>query len=156
MGIKESPIIKSNYNFYHPLVDKKPIGAVEVNKEISISLSFPKNFNIWDVKLIIENDNKETILIYNLEFIDGKYQIKFAIDKWGIYWYYFIFSDCYGCHGIYASDDLGGVLSDDRLTLYQLSIHDPFNKEVDWFNDAIMYQIMTDRFYRGGNEEKKD
>ena len=156
MGIKESQIISSSYNFHHPLVDKNPIGAVEVDKEISISLSFPINFNVWDVKLIIENDNREVITIYNLECIKGKYNVTFKMDKWGIYWYNFSFSDCFGCHGIYAGDDLGGVLSDKRLDLYQLSIHDPFNKKANWFNDAIMYQIMTDRFFRGGSEEKKD
>ena len=156
MGIKESQIINSNYVFYHPLVDKDPVGAIEKDKEINISLSFPSNFAVWDVKLIIEDDQKEVVATYQLEKQDSKYHVKFKIGKWGIYWYYFTFCDCFGQHGIYSCDDLGGLLSDKRANLYQLSIHDPFNDQANWFDQTIMYQIMTDRFFRGGNEAKKD
>ena len=156
MGIKEGQIINTNYLFYHPLVDKSPIGAIEKGKDISISLSFPSNFVIWDVDLIIEDDNKSEIARYRLDEVNHQYQRKFKIDEAGLYWYYFAFSDCYGRHYIFAGDDLGGSLSDERLKLYQLLIHDRFSKATNWFNNAIMYQIMPDRFYRAGNEIKKD
>ena len=58
MGIEKSQIINTNYLFYHPLVDKSPIGAAEKGKDINISLSFPSNFVIWDIDLVIEDDNK--------------------------------------------------------------------------------------------------
>ena len=157
MGIKKGQIISTNYLFYHPLVDKSPIGAVEKGKDINISLSFPNNFIIWDLELIIEDDNKAKIANYKLnEVSHNKYHISFKIEEYGLYWYYFAFSDCYGRHGIYASEDLGGCLSNERLNLYQLLIYDSFSNKTNWFNKAIMYQIMPDRFYRGGNEKAKD
>ena len=156
MGIEKGQIINTNYLFYHPLVDKSPIGAVEKGKDINISLSFPSNFVIWDIDLVIEDDNKVEVARYKLDSIDNKYHITFKIEEQGLYWYYFEFSDCYGRHGIYAGDDLGGSLSDDRQKLYELLIHDSFCDETNWFDQSIMYQIMPDRFYRAGDERPKD
>ena len=100
MGIEKGQIINTNYLFYHPLVDKSPIGAVEKGKDINISLSFPSNFVIWDIDLVIEDDNKVEVARYKLDSIDNKYYLTFKIEERGLYWYYFEFSDCYGRHGI--------------------------------------------------------
>ena len=157
METKESKIISTDYSFYHPLVDKDPIGAIEKNKDIRINLSFPENFNVWDVELIIENDDKVEVNRFSLiEDEKNKYHLTFKMDDIGLYWYYFSFSDCYGRHNIVSDYDLGGLLTNDHYNLYQLLIHDPFSKDANWFDDAIMYQIMPDRFFRAGNEQKKD
>lgn len=158
MEVEKSQIISnSNYSFFNPLVNKRPIGPVLAGEAIDISLIFPKEYNVWDVKIIIENDNRKVIKECLFDYQgNNEYIVSFKISEWGLYWYYFTFRDCYGSHGIYASDDLGGVLSDNRLHLYQLSIHDAFDEEANWFDNCIMYQIMTDRFFRAGNEEKKD
>ena len=82
MGLEKDQIITSyNYSFYHPIVDKEPVGAIEVGKEIKIALSFPSNYQVWYVQLIIEDDNKDIVNIYSLEAIDNnKYQINSKTD----------------------------------------------------------------------------
>ena len=157
MEIKEGKIINSDYLFHNPLVDKTPLGASLASELITVHLHFPIYFNVWNVRIIIQDDVCNVFHQADLKKDDhNEYSYAFKIDTAGLYWYFFEFDDCYGTHRIFQNDDLSGILSDDFLKPFQLSIHDKFSKKANWFDKTIMYQIMTDRFYRGGNEAKKD
>ncbi len=74
---------------------------------------------------------------YHLEFAnqDGNYNyfhLDFKINDIGIYWYCFSFYDCYGKHYISYGDSLEGGLSD-KKSCWQLSVHDSFCGNLDWY-----------------------
>ena len=62
---------------------KYPVGAVRVNESFSLNLYINKNFNIYDLKLVIYNDNGEVDrkdLYYGL-----------SDENYNIYKFYFLY-----------------------------------------------------------------
>lgn len=143
--------VKSNNVIFNPCFDKHPIGAVLVNDPITLTVRFPSHFNIWNLTLVIENDYGDIIKEYPLE-----HSITFSIDKVGIYWYCFRFSDVFGTHYLVCDQNLDAKISDNHEHLWQLSVHDHFPQETKWIEGRIIYQIMVDRFYKGGNNPIRD
>ena len=138
---------------------KDPIGGLDVNEECSISILINKNFNIFNLRIIIVNDNHELVLDRFLSFFKEEvyennlyncYTVSFKIDKPYIYFYHFEFNDCYGRHNIGRDDYLDAVLTDNEPLCYQLNITDKITKKPDfsWYKGKVMYQIMVDRFNR--------
>ena len=142
--------IKENQIIYNPLFNKFPVGAIEVNSDITISLNWTNKYNIWDTQLIIENDKGE---IYRV--IDFKDSFTFSIPVVGLYWYCFRFKDLYGIHYLVSDDSLNAYISDSHEYLWQLSIHNQLDKHPHWIKGGIIYQIMVDRFNKGDNIEPK-
>lgn len=139
---------------------KSPVGAVLIGNNISINIGINRNFNIYDLKLLLHKDYEEKETEYSLQYKneDGDYNyfhLDFNVDEVGIYWYCFSFYDCYGKHYISYNEDLEGRLSDNKR-FWQLSIHNEFKSSLNWFKGKVMYQIMVDRFYNGGVSYKKD
>jgi len=143
--------VRSNKVIFNPFFDKKPLGAVLKNDEITLTVRFPSHYKIWDLTLIIEDDEGEIYLKEQFNI-----SISFQIDKIGIYWYCFKFTDVYGCHYLVSSENLDAVISENHEYLWQINIHDPFFKETKWFEGKVMYQIMVDRFYKGGNNPPRE
>lgn len=138
---------------------KNPVGAVLKNSNISINIGINKDFQIYDLKLLLHKDYENNEMEYHLEFAnqDGNYNyfhLDFKINDIGIYWYCFSFCDCYGKHYISYGDSLEGGLSD-KKSCWQLSVHDSFCGNLDWYKGKVMYQIMVDRFKNGGVNYKK-
>jgi len=143
--------VKSNHVIFNPCFDKQPLGAVLVNSPITISVRFPQHFLIWNLTLIIENDYGE--VVYEYLFHET---ITFTIPTVGIYWYFFQFNDVYGTHYLVSDENLDAQISDTHEYLWQLSIHEPFPEETKWFEGRIIYQIMVDRFFKGGNNPVRE
>lgn len=131
---------------YNPLFNKNPVGAVEINENIEMEIKWPDNFQIWDLQLIIEDDYGDIYNVYN--FSDS---ISFSIADIGIYWYYFRFTDVFGTHCLVSDDGLNAYISNKHEYLWQLSIHLPLVNHPHWYKGKIIYQIMVDRFNKGGN-----
>ena len=137
---------------------KSPIGAVVEGEEILIKVLVNKNFNIWNFQLTMFTDEKQyfnfpmtisnTIENYNC------YTTTFTMNKWGIYWYFFEFDDCYGHHFISKNDDYEGFLSN-TINTFQLSIYKKKHYKAN-YNGKIIYQIMVDRFNNGGVDYVRD
>lgn len=144
MEAKKSEVI------YNPFFDKTPVGAVAINQTITMNIKWPSHFIIWDISLIIEDDYGE---IYQI--IDCTDSITFTITNPGIFWYYFRFTDTYGTHFLVSDDSLNAYVSNNHEYLWQLSIHLPLDNHPHWYKGKIIYQIMVDRFYKGGNNPIK-
>jgi len=139
---------------------KRPVGAVKVLETFTLDLYINKNFNIYDLKLVLYNDNGE-VGKYNLYYshTDEYYnihKIDFKIEKPYIYWYYFEFYDCYGKHYIGSSKTLDAVLVDYNVQGFQINVYTPFKSNLSWYKGKIMYQIMVDRFCKAGNNPMKE
>src|SRR5690554_4702224 len=116
--------VKSNKVIFNPCFDKHPVGAVLKSDPITFTVRFPSHFNVWDLSLIIETD--EGGIFMEIPF---NHSITFQIDKIGIYWYFFRFSDIYGTHYLMSNDNLDAKITDNHEFLWQLNIHDTFPQE---------------------------
>lgn len=139
---------------------KSPVGAVLKNDNISINIGINRNYQIYDLKLLLHKDFEDNDMEYALEFVnqDGDFNyfhLDFKIGVIGIYWYCFSFYDCYGKHFVSYNDSLEGIIVDYK-SYWQLSIHDKFYDNFSWYRGKIMYQIMVDRFNNGGLNFKKE
>ncbi len=141
---------------YNPLISfyKNPIGAVLANELVNINIGINKNFQIYNLKIIINKDYSNSEISYDLQWLKNDelynyYNVSFQINDIGIYWYCFCFDDCYGHHFIFYQENCEVLLSDEKRC-WQLSVHQKFLGKLDWFQGKVMYQIMVDRFYSGG------
>ena len=139
---------------------KYPIGALEVNKSFNLNLYINKDFNIYDLKLVIYNDDGEVDrkdLYY--AYTEDKYNIykvEYSFDKPYLYFYYFEFYDCFGKHFIGTSKTLDAQLVDYNVEGFQVNVYNKFKSDLSWFKGKVMYQIMVDRFCKAGNNPMKD
>lgn len=148
---------------YNPSFEmyKTPIGSLEIFEVATLNLYINKNFNIHDLKLVLYDD-VEVIGKYDLyyQYTNEDYNIfkvEISIEKPYLYWYYFEFNDCYGKHYIGASKSLDAILVDYNVSGFQINVYEPFKSNLSWFKGKILYQIMVDRFCKGGNNPlKKD
>ena len=139
---------------------KNPVGAIQNSDEILITIKIVIEYQIYQLRLIIKNDNNDLYKTLVLEKVTNDahynhYQIKLKIDEVGLYWYYFEFDDYYGTHYIGANSNLDGVLTDYYPISWQLLIHYPYLSELNWYKGKVMYQIMVDRFYNDGSIQPK-
>lgn len=139
---------------------KYPVGAVKVNESFSLNLYINKNFNIYDLKLVIYNDNGEVDrkdLYYGLsDEYYNIYKVEYSFDKPYLYWYYFEFKDCFGKHFIGTSDSLDAKLVDYNVNGFQINVYNQFKSDLTWFKGKVMYQIMVDRFCKAGSNPMKE
>lgn len=136
---------------YNPLINKYPLGAVKCEEMVTVKLTFPSHFIVYGVTMIIEDDNSNVVSEIGMK--DNSFC--FSIDKWGIYWYYFRFYDCYGMHYLVPGSDLTAKITNELISKWNLSVYICDNSNVNWFSEGIMYQIFPDRFYKEVNLEKK-
>jgi cyclomaltodextrinase / maltogenic alpha-amylase / neopullulanase len=140
---------------------KSPQGAVQNSDEILITIKIVLDYQLYHLRMVVKNDQNQIVHTFPLENIGRDethqdYQLKCRIPEVGLYWYYFELEDVYGTHYIGANHNLDGVLSDYYPIAWQLLIHHPFVSELSWYKGKVMYQIMVDRFYQGGNQPPKD
>lgn len=141
---------RKNNIIFNPFFNRHPQNGIEVKQDIFLDVQFPNHFNVWDITLIIEDDNGK--IVKEIPFIN---QITFQLEKPGLYWYCFTFCDCYGKHYLVSDEALDAVIYDNHERLWQLTVYESF-PEVSWFRGSTMYQIMVDRFFREGNTPIRD
>lgn len=146
--------------YYNPILKthKQPVGAVQVHKDILISLKIDNRKPLPRIKIIIKDDYEKIIFqdylkIYLADSMYNYLRIVFQIPYVGLYWYYFIVDD-----GKYylGSNEMFEMIKVNRHPKYwPLLIHYAFSNEIDWFKGQIMYQIFVDRFFKGENNPTK-
>jgi len=141
---------------YNPIFEefKSPVGAAEKNKKISVKIKISQEYIINLPLINIKDDSGMDVLSKQMNIVDQSsqynvYCVDFTISKEGLYWYCFQFSDCYGIHYIGCKPNLEPKLTDFLPNYWQLSVHNKFRGNLNWFKGTIMYQIMVDRFYKG-------
>ena len=137
----------------HDLYYRRPFGAVESGKYISISINIGFDATVY-LNLIKFDFSKDRIL---MEKIDDK-AIRFSIDintddLYGINGYYF--EIIYNNEVVYYGnneDDLGGIGKCYRYNpkIYQLTVYKK-RKVPKWYKEGIIYQIFVDRFFNGND-----
>ena len=143
---------------------KSVVGAIRSDEIVTLTIKITKKFDISDLRLIVKDDYNNVILSqscdrYNYGFLsDDKYTM-FKVDiinlPRGLYWYCFEIDDCYGTHYISSSKNLDAILVDYVPIYWELLVHDDFKGKLDWYKGKVMYQIMVDRFNRGGEKKTK-
>ena len=145
---------------YNPTLEeyKYPLGGLTVYEEANINILIDASYNIYNLKIVIEDDEKNVILDKGLIYkgsicIDNhlynKFSVNISFDKPYLYFYYFAFNDCYGLHYIGRDELLDAVLTDNDPIKYQINVRDKVKKsDFSWYQGKVMYQIMVDRFNR--------
>lgn len=143
---------------------KSIVGAIRSDEIVTLTLKITKRFDISDLRLIVKDDYNNVVLSlscdrYNYGFLNDDEYNMFKVDimnlKKGLYWYCFEMDDCYGTHNISSSKNLDAALVDYVPLYWELLVHDDFKGNLDWFKGKVMYQIMVDRFNKGGNKVVK-
>ena len=137
----------------HDLHYRKPFGAVEIGKNISISIDIGFDATVY-LNLIKFDFSKNRMLMQKR---DGK-TIRFSIDintddLYGINGYYFeIFYNNEVMYYGNNEENLGGIGKCYRYDpkTYQLTVYK--KREVPkWYKEGIIYQIFVDRFFNGND-----
>lgn len=143
------------------LGEASDIGAFPCGDRIRISVSVPRTFGVTRVDMRMNRDGGATrehempflktslgIDVYEIE-LDTELMTGDLGD--GLFYYDFVFRSDGGKRVLYT-DSLNNVdfeLSEDEGTKFRLTVYDKDYKTPEWLGGGIMYQIFTDRFYRG-------
>lgn len=121
---------------------KLPIGAVEKNKPLLISV----NLSGGGKPFLVLTKEGEYPMYYELfHKKDDVYSCEIVITSEGLYTY---------CFEVQSNENIR-FYADEYLNAgyvgseWQLSVYASVYKEPAWFSDGIVYQIMTDRFFIG-------
>lgn len=136
---------------------KKPVGGVRANEEIRFNLMFSRPSNPGEVLLALTKDGEQEVT-YPLSFVtvnaDGmnEYTATIRVTSRGLYFYHFLVNTDTGeQYRIGADTDLNALLGkgqDWQLTVYEGAA------APKWLKGGMLYQIMTDRFFIGGERLK--
>lgn len=140
---------------------KAPLGALCINEECKLTLFINKEFNIYNLELVIREDDNRLIehIKCNYTSTNDKYNIytvTFTLHDYYIYFYYFQFEDCYGKHYIGSDENMNGYLTNNLDRVFQINVYESFPSNLDWYKGKIMYQIFVDRFCKGGKNPVKE
>jgi len=148
---------------FSPYLDKHkaPLGALSIYEECSLKIYINKNFNIYNLELVLREDENRRCDYIKCEWFGyddfyNIYEAKFSLDNYYIYFYYFQFFDCYGKHYICKDANINAFLTDYVQDLFQINVYKPFKSDLSWFKGNVMYQIFVDRFYKGGDNPVKE
>lgn len=154
-------IMKKDFIFNPSLKKHKvPLGALSLNEDVKLTIQINNTFNITDLMVVLYNEDGEVFRKY-FDYIKDdngykEYSVIFSINKPYIYWYYFEFKDCYGKHYLGATPNLDVKLYDYDVPGFQINVYEGSFSNLDWYKGKVMYQIMVDRFYKGGNNPIKE
>lgn len=135
---------------------KYPTGALEVNGTLKLKIQFTRPQFAAAVKLVLVKDGEQPV-DYNMNFVSNEdglqtYDVQLPINSVGIYFYHFqILTDTENIR-VGADIDLNAQYGKGQE--WQLTVFDPKFKPCSWLNSGVMYQIMVDRFFIGGERHK--
>lgn len=143
------------------LGEASDIGAFPCGDRILISVCVPRTLGVTGVIMRMDRDG-EAGCEYELSFAETSldidlYRIELDTDIMtggsgdGLFYYDFVF--CFGGgKRILYTDSLNNVdfeLSETDGTRFRLTVYDKNYKTPEWFGGGVIYQIFTDRFFKG-------
>ncbi|MEN6566398.1 MAG: bifunctional glycogen debranching protein GlgX/4-alpha-glucanotransferase [Veillonellales bacterium] len=144
------------------LAYRSPFGAVSCREKITFRLKVPSDAGVEDVELRtwLDGTGEEKFVMKPVKQNEGDlfYQaVVTAPASPSVWWYYFLLSkDGKICYYGNSPDGLGGAgqVYDREPPSYQVTVHQPDSVTPNWLKEAVIYQIMPDRFYNGEPEGK--
>ncbi|MPQ44094.1 alpha-amylase family glycosyl hydrolase [Clostridium tarantellae] len=167
-GLSLDGVINGNklyHNTWNNLY-KAPFGAVEEGTPVTIRLHAEKG-DLEYARLLVRNNSKNTSNIYTMNKVTSIklednsevdiYETTFTPEQYGLYGYKFIVGDGEACkeYGEDGREGEVGTVGDKNLSLFQLTVYSNDYKTPDWMKEAVVYQILPDRF-NNGNKENDD
>ena len=136
------------------LVYKQPFGAVEAGKNVRFTIQTGADAN--KVALVVQGQEKKTIWADEPKSEEnGKklWSVETSFNEIGEYHYFFAVSNG-SAISIYSDDEsknYGEGMSTDLLHAipYDLIVYQEGYKTPDWMKNAVVYQILPDRFCNG-------
>lgn len=144
----------------HSLVYRSPFGAVSCQEKITFRLKVPTGVDDVTLRTWLDGTGEKKFPMKPAQQKDGDlfYQVIITAPALpAVWWYYFLLKK--GGQIYYygnSPDGLGGagqVYEREPLS-YQVTVHQPGSATPGWFKEAVIYQIMPDRFYNGEPGEK--
>jgi len=136
---------------------KSKLGAVKVNEQFEIKIQILKDLNPSAIELCISKDG-ESEVIYPLIDEDNVdkhyfcYSLDFVVTTPGLYFYNFRVRNENGSFYIGCDDSLNAIWDDGKR--FQLTAYETQYSPANWLKGGIMYQILPDRFFDGGQRLK--
>lgn len=150
--------MRKNIMFYPNDEDSKsPVGALSVNDSVRLRLRFSKPENPVAVYLVIAKDG-EAQMHYPMNQVshdvDGTFTFELSqqITSVGLYFYHFLIQTDDMDIPVGADSDLSAMLG--KGGDWQLTVFDRKYAPCNWLNGGLIYQIMVDRFFVGGERKK--
>lgn len=138
---------------------RNPFGAVREQSDIALRIKV-KDKHVMNVYIRLwRNGSEERVRMEKEACLDGwdVYKGNINSGEKGLLWYYFVIE---GEHGTWyycnRDDNMGGtgVLKENPLNSYQITVFKRDFKTPLWLKEGIMYQIFVDRFYNGNESGK--
>lgn len=134
---------------------KTPIGAATVNEPISLTLRFTRPQNSSEVFLVLTKDGEDPVR-YAMNLVkdeDGEYtySITVKVTTSGLYFYHFDIQNESELYRVGGDVDLHALLG--KGSDWQLTVVDEEYKPTA-IDGGVMYEIMPDRFFCGGERLK--
>ena len=130
---------------------RAPFGARTCLETVTLRCDAPQADEVW-LRLWLTDREQ---LIPMRPGLDGLFEAQLRLPETPcLVWYYFIAR--FGEETLFcgnAPDDLGGAGWEYDLEppSFQITVYDPAFQTPEWLRHGIMYQIMPDRFCRGGS-----
>lgn len=155
------------YHDSHNLLFRSPFGAVETGTPITLRLKFTEAakpdsvfVRLWhgDSESLVQMQPADVSQVASAE-IGGEclYEATFsAPDTPGLVWYSFGIHQgvrtLYYCNNPQRTGGAGRLL-DHLADSYQITVYERGFSTPEWFRDAIVYQIMVDRFHKSNPKD---
>lgn len=133
-------------------LDKLPFGAVAAGKKIRFGIRLAEELLPESVFLVVVCDFNSEVRRFPLKLVwsnDGyaRYEGSASLETYGLYWFYFVFTENGTEHNIEKTDN-GAAVTDSPPQCWQLSVYSSDYTTPQWIKGGVFYHIFVDRFYR--------
>lgn len=135
---------------------KSPIGGVAVGENCKFNLMFSRPSNPSEVFLIMTKDGENDVP-YQMNYITTndndmmEYSVTLKVKSKGLYFYHFAINTENEQFRVGSDVDLNALLG--KGAEWQMTVYEKTSMP-KWLNGGLMYQIMVDRFFIGGDRFK--
>ena len=147
---------------YHNTWDslyRYPFGAVSEGTDVTLRMKAQKG-DLQYARILVRNTATNKSDLYNMEKVssinDGNdevdiWEATFTPEEAGVYGYKFIVGDgdTIKYYGEDGTEGKTGAIGDKNSLFFQMTVYDKDYKTPDWMKEAVVYQILTDRFNNG-------
>ena len=137
-------------------------GAFSLDTEIEISVECPRTLGVSAVVMRINKDGEPSRDL-TLKFADSdlgrdKYSLTLKLDKEfcggddGLFYYEFLFLRGYETLFSSSINNVDFELCEHSSDKFRLLVYAPDYTTPEWFHGGTMYQIFTDRFFKGNGK----
>lgn len=147
------------YHDSHSLLFRSPFGAVETGTQVTLRLRVDETAKPESVHARLWHRNSESLVQMVPTEIGGEclYEATFSAPETpGLVWYSFVIhhegKTLYYCNNSQKTGGIGRLL-DHLADSYQITVYERGFTTPEWFRDAIVYQIMVDRFHKSSHKK---